>query len=961
MNARNFTSFFEALHCHPPFPWQASLAETLAATHTWPDVLDLPTGSGKTACIDIALFHWLVAASRGEPALAARRIAFVVDRRIIVDEAAERATKIARTIAEASDGVLAEARELLAANGSDGLGVFTLRGGVARENNLARDPLSVSIVLSTVDQIGSRLLFRGYGVRARMRSLHAGLFGLDTLLLLDEAHISEPFRKTLLGIVREQHRSEARLSGPRPLRWVQLSATPSRQESPARTRLFSLSDEDRSHPVLRRRLEASKPLRLSEVENRDELPERLAKLIQQELAAPSLSEEESPRIGVIVNRVATARALFEMLKKALKKRADVELLIGRVRPLDRDAHLTNLAPKLKSKVGPREGDRPIVIVATQTIEVGADFDFHALYTEAASYPALKQRVGRLNRLGTRSGARGGVVLVRGDATEDPIYGGTTLSTWTMLERHTKDGVVDLGIAAAPRMSPETIPAAPETPELSPSLLCLLVQTSPEPAVAPDVAEFLHGFATQVPDISVVWRDGLVDDTGEIDVERARAIFKVLPPLSTEAMSLPYSTFRQWVSTWVGGGKKVVDSGDMEGDPTPFSGKPNDRPDAQVLVVQGKEVNLFPARRVPPGSLVVVPCSRGGADSYGFNPNETERVRDLALAARMAATRGKPSAQHSDHPERTSPAKRERELVLVWTLELARAWLATTDDVGTGELVALLSDPDATVAEARVAFEVWLDAYAEMLPTDVRSTREALREHRRAEWLGGNGSRFGVVLREGRARSDDLVEGPSLQRTVRVPLTAHLDSVGKLAERYAKGVGLDDALVTALALAGVFHDLGKADPRFQRRLGASDGELLAKSDHYDDTVARGERHEAYSVAVLDQHPELLQPAGEHRALVRYLVGSHHGYGRALQPYAEDAGIAFEVPHGDETLTYRGRAALHGLAAGWADLFADQNRKYGPWMLAYLESILRLADHRRSEQEIDEYERSKERRA
>ncbi len=551
MKASEFDAFFKAIHEKEPFPWQSRLAQELCTTNVWPDVLDLPTGSGKTACIDIALFHWLVSASRGSPSDAARRIAFVVDRRIIVDEATERARKIGDAIAHAAIGILGEAREVLAATAGDAtIGVFTLRGGVARERNLVRDPRRVTVVLSTVDQVGSRILFRGYGVSDGMRPLHAGIFGTDTLLLLDEAHIAEPFKQTLEGVVREQARAEMGPLGPKPLRWAQLSATPSDEQRHAR--VFSLSEEDRVNPVLSRRLAASKPMKLVEVAKREDLPAKLAELVKAELAMPRLSDKEEPRIGIVVNRVATARALHDALRKNLKDTAEVELLIGRVRALDRDRYLSALTPKLKSSSEPREGAKPIVVVATQTIEVGADFDFHALFVEAASYAAIKQRVGRLNRLGVRAAARGAIVLVRADAKADALYGETIDATWTLFERHARDGVVDLGIAHAPAPTKETAVHKPVTPELSPSLLSLLVQTNPRPAVEPDVAEYLHGFAMQVPDVTVIWREGLTDGSGVVDEGRAREILAVLPPLSVEAMSLPYSAFRQWAARWDAG-------------------------------------------------------------------------------------------------------------------------------------------------------------------------------------------------------------------------------------------------------------------------------------------------------------------------------------------------------------------------------------------------------------------------
>ena len=93
--------------------------------------------------------------------------------------------------------------------------------------------------------------------------------------------------------------------------------------------------------------------------------------------------------------------------------------------------------------------------------------------------------------------------------------------------------------------------------------------------------------------------------------------------------------------------------------------------------------------------------------------------------------------------------------------------------------------------------------------------------------------------------------------------------------------------------------------------------------------------------------------EHRDLVRYLVGSHHGYGRAAHPVKADAGTAISLVHEGRPLEYIGKPALQSLSSGWADLFVSLNRNYGPWTLAFLESVLRLADHRRSEQEVEEY--------
>ncbi len=93
----DFSDFFEALHDKSPFPWQTDLARYVVQEKHWPPLLDLPTGSGKTAAIDVAVFALALEADRpeGEPRRVARRTFFVVDRRIVVDEAARRARRIA--------------------------------------------------------------------------------------------------------------------------------------------------------------------------------------------------------------------------------------------------------------------------------------------------------------------------------------------------------------------------------------------------------------------------------------------------------------------------------------------------------------------------------------------------------------------------------------------------------------------------------------------------------------------------------------------------------------------------------------------------------------------------------------------------------------------------------------------------------------------------------------------------
>src|SRR5512133_2349312 len=245
----SFPLFFQALWGYAPFDWQTRLLERVVS-EGWPSTLDLPTGAGKTAALDIAVFALALDAARpAHERKQPRRIVLVVDRRVVVDQAFERAAAIAKKLDEAKDGILAEVaaalREL--SGNAEGLPVLpaVLRGGMPRESEWAKSPSQPVILTSTVDQVGSRLLFRGYGVSERMRSVHAGLLGCDTLLLLDEVHLARPFEETLAAITQFYAKSESgRLA--RPLQFVRMSATVA---SPA-SDTFGLSESDRNNSFL---------------------------------------------------------------------------------------------------------------------------------------------------------------------------------------------------------------------------------------------------------------------------------------------------------------------------------------------------------------------------------------------------------------------------------------------------------------------------------------------------------------------------------------------------------------------------------------------------------------------------------------------------------------------------------------------------------------------------------------
>ena len=153
---------------------------------------------------------------------------------------------------------------------------------------------------------------------------------------------------------------------------------------------------------------------------------------------------QTPRVvAAVVNRVATARDVFAQLQAdvdAGRCDADVLLLTGRVRPADRDSLLEEYAPRLRAHPDRLPADRSLVVVATQCFEVGADLDFDALVTECCALDALRQRFGRLDRLGRRGSVPAAVVIRREQVGEqdDPVYGASLSRTW-MRSRNLRSG------------------------------------------------------------------------------------------------------------------------------------------------------------------------------------------------------------------------------------------------------------------------------------------------------------------------------------------------------------------------------------------------------------------------------------------------------------------------------------------------------------------------------------------
>ena len=984
LKAADFPAYFRDIHGYEPFPWQVRLTEQVISTGEWPEVIDLPTGSGKTSVLDTAVFALAV-----NPEQFPRRVIFVIDRRIIVDQVYERAELIQTKIADGETEVLRLVRGRISditGGASDHdqvlLGTTPLKGGIPIDSEWARRPDLPWVLVSTVDQFGSRLLFRGYGVSKKMRSVHAGLAGNDCLIILDEVHLAKPFAETLSAVGNLKH-GEALPS--RKFQIVEMSATPTTSEAEP----FRLVPEDLScSAILRQRVEALKLARLRETSSAKPsevaIPDEVLKIAKKDLP------EGVRSVGVIVNRVLTARAVNQALVDA---GYESHLITGRMRPLDREKALEEIELLVDPDVDPEisnKSSNPSFVVATQAIEVGADFSFDCLITECSPIDSLKQRFGRLDRRGTyeeRSGSPAqawilGVKSALKSKKPDFVYGDAVKATWDeLVERHGIGNPFNVGVQAgmnkplgdtdaasssdnAPSnyASPENESPEPEaaieiprfgtlsdfpSETAAPSLQAPLLlnthieawaQTNPEPIIQPGIDAFLHGMETSPnSDVSLVWR-----------WDHTKEALRLVPPRPAEYLQVPIRAAKSWLAL---GPKDTADEEPIADVETigaedelsvPSKQKPQIDDDAEedtdkwkCAKWQGHEEGAKPLENtseIHPGDVIIVNPDRGGLSNGNWDPTSDIRVDDLGDAAQAAygfrLTLRLDGLIYKDAPP---PPSEESDAT---AREIAEEWLER-------------SRSNAEYPEAKWASRLLQNRFG--IHTILNPKKYLILVEHNPETQ--------------KAKVDPAtIEGSDEAQSCTgtgVTLREHMDGLGNLAAEFAKGLGLSEELQSDFRLAGRLHDLGKVDPRFQLQLVGGDpvkraglDEPLAKSLPHAGRVwqyPKGMRHEMASVALIESNPEVLEEAHD-PDLVLHLIATHHGWARPIPIMPEENDpqnlqYAFE----GHQMEASSDLAPTTLALEGADRFWKLSKKYGHHGLAWLEAIFRLADHRQSEKE------------
>ena len=907
-----FEESFTQLTGHRPFGWQARLGGRLLDSDL-PRAIHIPTGLGKT----LVMALWLIALAKG--ANLPRRLVYVVDRRAVVDQA----TRVAERLRAKMPDDLAEALGI--GRGSERLPISTLRGGFADKGDWLEDPSKPAIVVGTIDMIGSRLLFEGYGVSRRMRPYHAGLLGVDTLVLLDEAHLCPPFEALLRKIAK--HRDGKLGSAPGldlrtpPFHLMSLSATGRDQPDLLPHAVFTLDPADYEEREVRKRLTARKRLLVTELTDPKSLVRHLAD------RAVHLGANGHPgRVVIYCDRRRDAVQVKSLIDTQCKRRRrsghlpgtrhDSQLLVGERRVYERTGLEEWLAERgfLGSASDPP--DVPVFLVATSAGEVGVDLNADHMVCDLVSWERTVQRLGRVNRRGeSRSSvidvfAVRPVVKPRREADREKAE--KTLRTFeTRLAPLSRlipgpDGRCDACPAALLNLKNEhrkvveaATTEAPLHPELTRPLLDAWSMTSlSRHEGRPEVGPWLRGWEKDEPQTSVVWRKHLPcvrsDSETTAHSKIVTEFFRAAPIHMTERLEAKSRTVMDWLL------KRSTRLATRRTDPE--------------WAVLGTEI-------------VAVLLNRAG--EYVA----TAKLHELKWLAAPAKT--------SSKREKAQRDGRKKE----WTSRLLPGTTLVVDSRICGLRDGMLDQECESETASADADEEW-----RALMADPASEAAGLMIGFRVEEVATSGDSEGLTAPhfegwwhvhtfETRLGRGGVIRGglvvfrsyhPTTEASRSVvsapqPLRDHADEVEDRARELALHLNLPNDEVEAITLAARFHDIGKAAERWQEAMNAPPhGRPYAKTAGGGNLrLLEGYRHEFGSLLRAERE-ELSENT---RDLVFHLIAAHHGYAR---PLIRSDGC--EV----------GPSLLQSKVGEVALRFARLQNWYGPWGLAWREAILRAAD-------------------
>ncbi len=455
-----FEDFFRAATGTEPYAYQRAFASAAIL----PDLLEAPTGSGKTAT---AILGWLWRRLHGSPAQrteAGSRLVFCLPMRTLVEQTERAVTRWLQQLNISGEK----------------LGVHVLMGG-AVDQAWEAHPDRDTILLGTQDQLLSRALMRGYAMSRYLWPVQFALLHNDCTWVIDEVQLMGVGASTVAQL--QAFREKFRVAGSAKTVWMTATLSEGQLQTVDARRPRIRQPFQADEAPLQRRLHARKVLtKASATSGKKGTLAALAREVAE-------AHEPGTLTLVVVNRVARAQELHALLAKDLRVERTA-LVHSRFRPADRQ--------RIQKEA--LSGGFAGVLVATQAIEAGVDISAKTLFTELAPWPSLVQRFGRLNRAGEHANARAiWIDLDTDDAAQCLPYLPAVLQA-ARGRLHALEDVSPVSIAAVPRDAEE-----PALPVLRRKDLTELFDTEPDLAGHDiDVSRYIR--ATDERDVQVAWRN-----------------------------------------------------------------------------------------------------------------------------------------------------------------------------------------------------------------------------------------------------------------------------------------------------------------------------------------------------------------------------------------------------------------------------------------------------------------------
>lgn len=869
---------FKELTGFNPMSWQTRLYLEYFDRGKIPAGADLPTGLGKTAVIAL----WLIAILQNKPL--PRRLVYVVDRRAVVDQA----TDFVETL-----------RTRLPAE--QHIAVSTLRGQHADNREWLDDPSKPAIIIATVDMIGSRLLFEGYGVSRKMRPYHAGMLGADTLFVLDEAHLVPPFERLLEDIEQDQPRLAPANDADRqlipPLKLLSLSATGRERNGD----IFRLSNADiESCSLTRQRLHAPKELVIRQAD---------LKTLSDQLAdtAWALTDSGSSPLRVLV--YCNARKDAEKVHAGLMKKAkpinkngpltvEAELFTGARRGHERDQ-----AARRLEELGFIAGSAPApnkvcFLVATSAGEVGIDLDADHMVCDLEAWERMVQRLGRVNRRGKNQAK---VIVVDAGPQQQSAKKQDGEKSHAALQRLLKalptrgeghdaspEAIRQLKLTANSEIKAaleQATTPAPLRPAITRPLLEAWAMTTLKTHTGrPEIAPWLRGWIDEEPQTRVIWRHYLpVPEGATTEVptkwsKQATAYFEATPIHVSEQLETETRNVADWLIQRAKQLNSAVDKDQIQTLPPVIAISLGNAGDVVAAHTAAKlsDSDKKQLQRELAGKTLVVDSTVAGLSSSGTLDPKEDTVPDW-LGDMQASV----NPDNSDTPR------------IQWRV-------VHTDRDSDTDIPTLGSG--------------WYPHFQLTLKQDAEG--EPLSRLMVYKW------------KTSAATEDDRAIGHEQS------LEDHQNQASRRAREIGNRLGLPDSYINLLALAARLHDEGKREFCWQQAFNAPPhGRPYAKTRGPVNVQLLGDyRHEFGSLFYAENDPEFQALIEDDKNLVLHLIAAHHGNAR---PTISTSGFKKAPP-----------SRLEARARDVALRYARLQRRWGPWGLAWWETLLRAADQQAS---------------